>query len=158
MNRQAWLALGAAAFFVFLLPTCAPARNVEVFQLRGIPSGGRLQLTLTPGPPATKAVRVYSEPSHTLLLLVVDPDFRKSREGKAWLEKNAKAAPKATVTTELPSGRPSVEVPPLPAGDEKVAVWVFGSWPDGREEDRKFESGKLDPAGFVLSVELTGQS
>src|SRR5262249_10589783 len=40
---------------------------------------------LNPGPNATNAIRMYSEPSHTRIAMIVDSRYAKSAAGKAWL-------------------------------------------------------------------------
>ena len=50
-----------------------------------LPSG-QMWYEIDPGPIATHAVRMYSEPSHTRVAMVVDPEYRSSPAGKAWMK------------------------------------------------------------------------
>jgi hypothetical protein len=130
---------------------------VDAIAIKGTVQENGLQIELQPGPVATKAIRVFSEPSHTLLVTVVDYDYNESAAGKAWLKQNALKGSLRSVT-DLPSGTAKVLVPKRPADDVRIAVWINGSWPEGEEGDRLVSDGMVGGAnfGFTTRVEATG--
>lgn len=148
-----WISL-----LVFLLCSGAPiaaetTAKVEVIRVKGYGSNGALTLELLPGPAATRAIRVYSEPSHTLLAIVEDKDFAASSQGQKWRnEVSAKQAPRAGSVTDLPEGRPRLVLESRPASDDRIATWVFGDWPDGTAEDRLVGDGKVGNGDFEFSI------
>lgn len=118
---------------VLLIMACAaqPAvaggsrdHRVSVVDLRGdVVAGGQLRLYIQPGPAATRSLRIFSEPSHTLLAVVIDSGFAREPQGKALLEEQKGAA---VAVTDLPEGQPALQVPGRPPGDDRVAVYVVG--------------------------------
>jgi hypothetical protein len=126
--------------------------RVKAIEVLGVPDGDQLTLTLTPGPAATKAIRVYSEPSHTLLAIVIDDRFATTREGKAWLDLYAAEKPAALITTQLPDGIAKVSVPARPPKDERVAIYVHGRWPDGTEKERLIADGTVGQGRFAFTT------
>jgi hypothetical protein len=133
----------------------ASARAAEVYQLTGEKGpGGELTLGLIVGEDGTLAARVYAEPSHTLLLLVIDRDYSLSTEGATWLTLHQPSA-RATAKTDLPDGAVRVTIPQPPASDDRIAVWLLGSW-DGATEDRLVADARVEPQDkFELSLGLT---
>ena len=128
---------------------------VTAIQLKGEVAGNNLVLYVTPGTVATKGIRIYSEPSHTLLLKVVDMHYSATTAGRDWLAANPS---QATVTSELPAGQAKVQVPARPSNDNRVAVWINGNYPDGTEADRLVSDGKIGTGSFAFtsSVDATG--
>ena len=95
---------------------------------------GKLKLVVTPGILATKGVRIYSEPSHTPLAVVVREDFRASDEGRAWMARNA-AEGKPGFGSYDKSGVSFEFLRPMrPETDDRISVWLNGSWPDTNEQ------------------------
>ena len=104
--------------------------QVSVVDLRGdVVAGGQLRLYIQPGQAATKSLRIFSEPSHTLLAVVIDTEFAEKPQGKALLQEQKGAA---VAVTDLPEGQPALQLPGRPAGDDRVAVYVTGA--SGEEE------------------------
>ncbi len=105
--------------------------------VEGQPIGarGELYLTVTAGPVAVKTLRLYAEPSHTPLLYAASLAFSESEEGKAWRE-GWKTRPKAFLeVADLTTAEVEARVKP-PEADTAIQVWILGTWPDGKEEDR----------------------
>jgi hypothetical protein len=126
---------------------------VQVISVKGEVVGKHLRISVEPGAIATKGISIYSEPSHTFLLMVVDKSFSKQDSGKAWIKQNTKLkGPAALVTTDLPSGKPSVQVPARPETDDRIAVWVNGNWPGDLEEERLIADGAVGPGAFAFST------
>ncbi len=134
----------ARSTLLLLLALCTPglaraqsSDEVSVVALEGHrdPTGATT-LGLRPGPVATHAIAVYSEPSHTLLTLVVDEAYAASPAGLSWLDGVHADEALARVTTSLPAAQPRVVVGGRPEGDRRIAVEVYGTWPDGSVEER----------------------
>lgn len=144
-----------------LLPASAPARaesgteRVLVFRVAGeiLAEGRGYRIDIEPGLPADRAIRIYSEPSHTLMVAVLDRDFETSEAGRAWVERHlASDRTAAKVVTSLPAARPRVHVPAeRPNRDSRIAVWVYGTWPDGSIEDRLVTDGLVGVEKFSLA-------
>jgi hypothetical protein len=127
--------------------------KVDVVRVKGYGSNGALTLEVSAGPAATRAIRVYSEPSHTLLVFVQDTEFAASSEGQKWRsEVSAEQAPRAGSVTNLPEGRPRFVIEGRPATDDRIATWVFGDWPDGSAEDRLVGDGRVGNGDFEFSI------
>ncbi|HEX2252293.1 MAG TPA: hypothetical protein VHQ65_03390 [Thermoanaerobaculia bacterium] len=129
------------------------AASVKLQTLRD----GTKMLHFEGGPVATNAVRIYSEPSHTLLFVAADKEFGESGAGKTWWSESEAEKAVARITTgDLPTAKLAAQVPKRPAGDQRIAVWVHGCWPDGTENDRLLADGWF-PAGqdfgFSTAVE-----
>lgn len=129
--------LSALVFLLIIACAVQPAaasgpqdHQVSVVDLRGdVVAGGQLRLYIQPGPAATRSLRIFSEPSHTLLAVVIDTQFAKQPQGKALLQEQKGMA---VAVTDLPEGQPALQVPGRPAGDDRIAVHVIGM--SGEEE------------------------
>ena len=111
---------------------------------------GGYELAVEPGKLATRALRVYSEPSHTLLLVLSDTEFAGTSEGGRW-RAALDEKPMATILTELPSGEVRVQLPRRPTTDDEIAIWIYGIGSDGFEADRLISYGKVGFGGFEFS-------
>jgi hypothetical protein len=115
--------------------------------------GGLYQLQIEPGFAASKAIRVYSEPSHTLLAVMASNEFLTSDEGRAWLASNVPAAQLATAaSSRLVHSQITVLASPRPPGDTGVALWVNGAWPDGTTADQLVADATVGTNAFGFSV------
>ena len=54
----------------------------------------------------------------------------------------------------LPRSQPRITGPPRPRGDDIVAVWIYGTWPDGTVEDRLISAGKVGTGDFSFATYL----
>lgn len=96
-----------------------------VVAVSGQASGEKnLALSLRFGASVTDAVRVYSEPSHTLLAAIMDQSFAETDQGQAWRSSHEDAA--ALVEAPLPESQPMLVIPGRPADDTRIAVWIHG--------------------------------
>ncbi len=96
---------------------------------------GELYLTVEAGPVAVKRVRVYSEPSHTPLAFAASLAYSESSEGKDW-QAGWGDGPQAFFEFEnLTTGSFEIQTS-RPDADTGIQVWILGTWPDGKEEDR----------------------
>ncbi len=94
-----------------------------IIDLRGdVVAGNQLRLYIQPGADATRCIRIVSQPSNTVLAVVLDPEYAEQPEGKRLLDK----ATGAVAVTDLPEGQPALQVPARPAGDDRIAVYVTG--------------------------------
>ncbi len=116
--------------------------------------GKLLTISLTPGEVATYAIRVFSEPSHVLLMAVIDSDFATKADAwrNSWIELEK---PMALVTTDLPDGLARVHVPARPANDNRIAVYVYGSWPDGSVGEILVSDARVGQGSFAFSTSIT---
>ncbi len=128
--------------------------DIHILSISGeVVAGDYLRVSITPGPIASQSIRVYSEPSHTPLVFVIDPEFKASPIGESWLKAVKSDTPHATtITTTLPAGQPAVQIPARPTTDHRIAVYVSGEWPDGTEEERLVADGAVGSGGFSFSV------
>lgn len=118
---------------------------------------GQWLLSVEPGPVATRAIRIYSEPSHTRLFYVMDSHFKATPEGAAWLAGIApdKVFPGMVVlgsTTQLPDGSPSAQLPARPAGDDRISVWVYGNYPSGLVQDNLVAEDIVSSSDFGFAA------
>lgn len=118
---------------------------------------GQWLLSVEPGPVATRAIRIYSEPSHTRLFYVMDSRLMATLEGAAWLAGIApdKVLPGMVVlgsTTQLPDGSPSAQLPARPAGDDRISVWVYGDYPSGLVQDNLVAEDVVSSSNFGFSA------
>jgi hypothetical protein len=119
-------------------PDISPSGSVLAVHVRGIAlPNGDMWYEIDPGPLATRAVRMYSEPSHTRIAMVVDPDYKNSPEGQAWMASLAddRLDEVAYATGSLPDAHLRFQVTPPPASDNRIWVWVNGNF-FGLDEDR----------------------
>lgn len=154
--RRAVLAL-ALGLVGMVTPTLAeePEGELVVEVVGKIAMDDNIALSLRFGKSVTKAVKVYCEPSHTLLVAVADQDFAATQEGNAWRSAHEGAA--ALVESALPDSRPTVVIPRYPEEDTRIAVWVHGDLlGDGSKETLVADavagpefsfSTRLSPAG-----------
>lgn len=113
-------------------------------------------LTLEPGSVADRAIRVYSEPSHTFLVLVLNSGLKNDVSFSSWEESTTSFdQPRATIVTPLPLGRPRVTIQPPPEDDFAISVWVYGTWLDGTVEDRLVAEAKVGIPDFEFSTYLS---
>ncbi len=108
---------------------------------------GQVLLGLVPGALVTKTVRVYSEPSHTPLIFLTTFAFSESEEGQAW-QGGWEEEPLVFARVADFAEAGLEEALTLPDGDTGIAVWVWGLWPDGKEEDRLVSDAEVDKDGF----------
>lgn len=115
--------------------------------------GNLLTLSIKPGEVATHAIRVFSEPSHTLLVAVIDRDF--GLKADAWRSSWIKVdRPLALVTTDLFDGQPRVHVTGRPKSDDRIAVYVYGSWPDGSVGETLVSDARVGQESFSFSTSI----
>lgn len=140
-----------------MLPVLAePAEkseSTEIVKVKGYADGGNFTLEIIPGKAATHAIRIYSEPSHTLLALVEDSKFAESDLGKTWHNQVvAEGQPRSGSLTSLPEGRARLFLEGRATSDDRIATWVYGTWPDGTVEDRLVGDGKVGSGPFEFSI------
>lgn len=135
-------------------PVLDDPANIHILSISGeVVAGDYLRVNITPGPIASQSIRVYSEPSHTPLVFIIDPEFKSSAIGESWLKSVTSDAPlAATVITDLPAGKPAIQIPGRPSTDDRVAVYVSGEWPDGTEGELLVADGAVGSGGFSFSV------
>jgi len=98
---------------------------------------GQMWYELDGGPVATRAIRMYSEPSHTRVAMVADPAFLATSEGSAWMASlSGELTQDVTYsTTPMSDAHPRFQQPAVPDGDTWIALWVYGDY-FGTVEDR----------------------
>lgn len=137
-----------------LLTGALPARGAEpgaiTVSVEGVPNGkGGLQLSVEMLG-FDLGAKVYSEPSHTLMLAVLSHEFEKSERAKATLVELAGSRGVA-VTTDPRETAPRVHVPARPASDERVSVWAIAEGTEVLIADTKVSADR-----FVFSSTLAG--
>lgn len=137
------------------LPACGKSGATQIVSVRGTADAATLVLQLQAGPVATRGVRVYSEPSHTLLLMAIDAAFYAEEAGKAWVAENRNVENAAAlIAPQLPGSIASVIVPARPITDTRVAVWVFGTWPSGKTADQLKADGLVGAGSFSFASSI----
>ena len=117
-----------AATFVAYAQEVLPLREWMAYSVDGFSKEGHLTLTIQVAQKAPiQAMRVYSEPSHTLLLNVVDSVFEKTPQGIEFLKEEAAGTMSTTIAGA--AGRMQVN-DKRPSADSRVSVWALFS--DGR--------------------------
>ncbi len=124
--------------------------------VKGSTSNGQMKLELAFGHCVTRGVRIYSEPSHTLLALIADRTFRKTTEGEAWLRSHQDATPPgAVIISDLPAAQPNVVIgSKRPPSDDRIAVWINGNFPLIGEVDRLVADGRVGAGDFAFRTSL----
>ena len=124
-----------AVLAISALPVLAQAGELPAVKLRlaGQARGGELTLMTELGSGVTRAVRIYSEPSGTFLAAFVNENVPEP-VNQAWLEdvgfiRSAHQVPVRSFPFAIGT-RAHVQTAAAPAGDTKIKVWIFGSWPD----------------------------
>ena len=154
MVHRIALAAWCLLFFSPLALTAAvPADNILIQDIEGRVRGASLQIFLDAGPVVTKAMRIYSEPSHTLLVYFIDSAFKQTGPGKEWIASVIGSSGAACVTTTLP-GSGSVQVPARPLEDDRIAVWANGTWPTLGEKDQLVADGKIGNRDFHFTTSI----
>lgn len=118
---------------------------------------GRMTISVEAGPIATRAVRVHSQPSNTLLVVRMDRAFSESPDGRAWLGGLGKPEALALSTSEeLVGSRANLTIVAPPTDDRRIHVYVFGCWPDGAIEERLIADAGVRGLsfGFTSSVRM----
>lgn len=87
----------------------------------------QLWLDISTGPVVTNALRVYSDPSHTLVAVIVDSAFSQTVEGQKWLASFPKGNA-VILFVKLPLASVSIRVPDFPSADEGLRLWVNGDF------------------------------
>jgi hypothetical protein len=108
---------------------------------------GKLALSIIPGRYANRSIKVVSQPSDTILAIVVDSEYMRSEE---WSHsehlKVGQKEPQATASTSLPLGSPRFVIEGRPSTDDRIQVWVNSSaWPDGTTGERLLADGRVGP-------------
>lgn len=106
------------------------------FELYGKPSGFRTLMTLVIGNNISRSVKVYSEPSHTMLVGYVDNAEGDARE-KAWYIEEMRGKGGGRMFFPFtPGQRAGFEAEAAPGSDTHLTVHVFGRYP-GEEAPRE---------------------
>ena len=153
--------VGAVSFWTAILAAAALAEEppptrvppdlsedgpVLIAHMKGDPirNGTQMWYQIDAGPIATRAVRVYSEPSHTRIAMAVDSSFGTSDEGKTWLASIADVKQDVNLSLgPLPGSHPRFRQRAMPATDTWIAMWVYGDF-NGVIEDRLVDQLVVD--------------
>lgn len=116
--------------------------------------------TLTLGPGITRAVRLYSEPSHTLVGVAVDSRLVPNATQSDWwaMYVGSTALPRRTplLSTEFREGKQvAFQSGGRPERDRYLAVYVWGIYPDGEERDDLFKR-IIVPKNFSITISKFG--
>ncbi len=147
-------ALAAILMAVLQLVTVDAAAQQLLVRVHSDVENGRLRLVTEFGPSVTLGVKIYSEPSHTLLFVAADPAFADTADGAAWLQRARAENALAIVKSGLPASRPSVEITSRPAADDVVTVSVARRDPDGTLYDWTVSRARTTAASFAFSTSL----
>jgi hypothetical protein len=127
-------------FFVLFVAVASVAASAAdkpepSLSLNGYPSQDRMRLKLTLGPGVTRAVRVYSLPSKTLLGVFTNSDGPEPVERSEWFKSTFPADQRGqrfpAAAFEFERGRSVTLSTDRPdPNDNAVAVYVYGLWPN----------------------------
>lgn len=127
----------------------------KMIRVTGKTANGQLRLSLDVGMPATRAVRIFSEPSHTFLVVAMDGAFRSSSEGEAWRSAYMRTkASSSALSTPLVGANPHFGIPARPDGDDRIDVWANADYPDGVKGERLIGSAYVGPKDFSFGVSV----
>lgn len=121
----------------------------KLIGVSGTTTAGQLRLALEVGPASIRTIRIYSEPSHTFLVALVDQNFRSSPQGEAWHSAYMRTLPlSSALGAPLAGAKPFFVVKARPAGDDRIDIWVNGDFPDGVNGERLVGSGYVGLKDF----------
>ena len=112
-------------------------------------------LAVRPGRISSRAVLIHCEPSHTLMMAVVDSTFARTPKGQALVEQIQSENPRAFMETDLPEGQPRAILEAPDRTDERVTVTIYGAMMNGEPLDGFLLADarvNLDSFGFTSSV------
>jgi hypothetical protein len=89
-------------------------------RIQGEVTSGGLTFSMELGRVFTRGIKVYSEPSHTLIVAGMASDYASTPSGLA-----IKAAAQATFTTQFPNAAPRIQTRARPTGDYGVVVYAI---------------------------------
>lgn len=117
-------------------------------------AGGQQRLRVTLGDcPEVVAVRVFSEPSHSLLAAAIDGRFAATLAGKEWLASVESGSPGAPLlTTQLPGADFVVQAHGRPAEDSRISVWMLGTWGNEGQGERLVADALVGAGPFHFSA------
>lgn len=129
----------AAAAFAGL--PSLPAGQADL-SIQGEVAGGRLTLTMALGRVFTRGVKIYSEPSHTLIVAGMTSDYASTPLGIS-----LRAAAQTTFTSEFPNAAPRIQMRARPQGDYGVVVYAITA-----SGDFLIAAGKVGSGNFGWST------
>lgn len=123
--RQALIVIAAVVIAAQLLPGVAQGADLAegmAYKVQGIARDGALVVTIQVADPSPiVGLRVYSEPSHTLLATMIDSAFKASAEGEGFLSEVSAG----TMETRMAGGAGRIQIPDVrPQTDDRISVWV----------------------------------
>ncbi|MEM9293072.1 MAG: hypothetical protein AAGD01_15430 [Acidobacteriota bacterium] len=150
--------LTAALFLCFsfaTVPVSAQGSTAEadLIVIGSSSANGDLQLRLEFGEAFQHGAKIYSEPSHTLLALVLGIDYAKTSEGQTLRGDTEVTQRTAVVTTTMPGGAPSLGGLWPQASDDRIAVWTLTG-----ENAELIADAKTDLRQFEFEVSLSDPS
>ncbi|MEO6952685.1 MAG: hypothetical protein ABI321_12815 [Polyangia bacterium] len=148
------LAASASAATKTSTATSAPS-TPELLHVSGaLGARGGTIVYVSPGVLITEGVRVYSEPSHTLLSAVIDSTFSATGEGKAWLRRLNVETPHAWLTTvDLGGARMKIGTrAEIPSADRRLVAYATSVWPDGGAREKVVVDATMQLADFNVTT------
>lgn len=118
------------------LPSLKPGE--ADLSIQGEVTKGGLTLSMVLGRVFTRGVKVYSEPSHTLIVAGMSPDYATTPVGRS-----LKTTAQATFTAEFPNVAPRIQTTNRPANDYGVIVYAITN-----SGDLKIAAGKVGSGNF----------
>lgn len=127
-------ALAAAVLFTCSLAAQGQELN---FAMKGeiSASGKFLNVRAELGAGVTRAIRVYSEPSHTLLGVFVSNNVDDDTQ-RNWRTEHLMGVARVMEFAFTEKATAMLQMQRAPATDSKIQMVVFGKWPDNQEEER----------------------
>jgi hypothetical protein len=133
-SRSILLLLAVAASHEAALAECTkvarPSPSALVVKLNVTETPDTVRMTIRTGPVVDRSVRVYSEPSHTLMAVLIDSDFKVTDDGRSWLDSlQGRRGAEAMMTVPLSSENAAEFVlarSGRPAEDDSYGVWAYG--------------------------------
>jgi hypothetical protein len=144
----------AVAAAILLTPSISAQERELAFAMKGevSASGKFLNVRAELGTGVTRAIRVYSEPSHTLLGVFVSNNVEDEKQ-RNWRDENLAGVGRVMEFPFQEKATAMLQMHRAPASDTAIQMIVFGSWPDGKEEERPVTvNTKVDKFAFAYAT------
>lgn len=139
-----------------------PKESALVVRVTGAVENGRSTLAVEAGSTVTRGCAIYSEPSHELMVIVVETQFAHSDEGTQWVRDTMGGKRAKLAGANLPlSIHPLSSFPAPPQTDVGISVVASGEFPfhsDGGEAvvlDAEVNAADFEVAAFFDENDTT---
>ena len=124
-----------------------PVRRQFLVSVKGdIQDGDSLQLSVVFGDLFKGGAKIYSEPSHSLLLLAIDHSTEGTPRALAMLDEARENVDTAVVQTQVAGSAPRVNGLRRPAGDDGISIYALTE-----HDEHLVAAGKIGSGSFSFT-------